>query len=109
MPSPCVPPHDISDYTLAIFVVIEQAGDKPAALKLVLKVGAPYTPSDVTSADSQSETVDSDSDKKSRTSKRKHQSENVEHQEKKVLKFFKAFVCCLYRSSYYCGLRCLLH
>ena len=60
----------------------EQAADKPAALKLVLKVGAPYTPSD---ADSQSETVDSDSDKKTKPSKKKHESENVDQQEKKVL------------------------
>jgi len=65
--------------------VTEQVGDKPAALKLVLKVGAPYTPSDVTSADSQSEAVDSDSETKTRTSKKKHQLENAEHQEKKVL------------------------
>jgi len=66
--------------------VKEQAGDKPAALKLVLKVGAPYTPSDVTSADSQSETVDSDSSEKmSRSLKRKNQSDKIDHQEKKVL------------------------
>ena len=60
----------------------EQSSDKPAALKLVLKVGAPYTPSD---ADSQSETCDSDTEKKARPQKRKHQSEKDEYQEKKVL------------------------
>jgi len=62
--------------------VAEQVADKPAALKLVLKVGAPHTPS---SCDSQSETVDSDSERKSRTSKKKHQSEKFDHQEKKVV------------------------
>ena len=61
----------------------ESVVDKPSALKLVLKVGAPYTPSD---ADSQSEAVDSDSEKKTRQLKRKHQqSEGSDHQEKKVL------------------------
>jgi len=65
--------------------VTEQAADKPAALKLVLKVGTPYTPSDGNSVDSQSEAVDSDSEKKTRPSKKKHQSENVDHPEKKVL------------------------
>lgn len=58
----------------------EQVTDKPAALKLVLKVGAPYTPTD----DSQPETVDNDSDDKTKSMKRKHQSERVEHPEKKV-------------------------
>jgi len=68
-----------------VFVVTEQAGDKPAALKLVLKVGAPYTPSDVTSADSQSEAVDSDSERMSRSVKRKNLYDRSDHQEKKVL------------------------
>jgi len=63
----------------------EQVTDKPAALKLVLKVGAPYTPTDVATADSQPETVDNDSDDKSKSMKRKHQSERVEHPEKKVV------------------------
>jgi len=62
----------------------DEAADKPAALKLVLKVGAPYTPSDATSADSQSESVDNDSEKKTKSSKKKHQSEKVDHQQKKV-------------------------
>lgn len=61
----------------------DEAADKPAALKLVLKVGAPYTPSDA-SADSQSESVDNDSEKKTKSSKKKHQSEKVDHQQKKV-------------------------
>ena len=66
-------------------VVTDQAADKPAALKLVLKVGAPHTPSDATSADSQSESVDYDPEKRTKTLKKKHQSEKVDHQEKKVL------------------------
>jgi len=66
------------------FIVTDQAADKPTALKLVLKVGAPYTPSDATSADSQSESADNDSEK-TKTSKKKQLSDRVDHQEKKVL------------------------
>jgi len=85
-------------------VVTEQVADKP--LKLVLKVGAPYTPSDVTSIDSPSETVDSDADKTGRPSKKKLQSEKVEHQEKKVL--WSDFMC-LCGIIYICGLLCWLY
>jgi len=74
-----------SNVIIQFFIVTEQAADKPTALKLVLKVGAPYTPTDATSADSQSESVDNDSEKKTKTPKKKQQSDKVDHQDKKVL------------------------
>ena len=75
---------DGTNVILQSFVLTDQAADKPAALKLVLKVGAPYTPSDATSADSQSESIDNDSEKL-KPSKKRHQSEKVDYPEKKVL------------------------
>jgi hypothetical protein len=60
--------------------------EKAAGLKLVLKVGAPLTPSDF-AGDSQSETFDSDtamSEKKSKLRKRILPSDKPEQEDKKV-------------------------
>ena len=65
--------------------------EKPTGLKLVLKVGTPLTPSDIT-ADSQSETFDSDtatSETKLRLRRRVMQNDRGEPEEKKVRIYIK--------------------